>query len=361
MDHSKLVSPSSSSMWLFCAGSSHAQLHMPDLFSHPAEEGTAVHMMAEACFRFDCDTGRFLGKEFNNITMTESMCDDVQEFLNLCRGYEGKRYVEYKLSMPSISDELFGTLDFAVAAAKVLYLFDLKYGFENVTVDANGQLWIYALMLLQELPEVETIVLGIFQPRVRSHNKLETKTVSALQIKQWSQEVLKPAVKAALDSTSPRTPGGHCKHCKAKITCPEYLSWCNYHIEPPFNLSSETIATVLKWAPTVKKLIAQAESYGNDWLQRGIKIPGCKLVKKVKHRKIKDERTLASDLLDAGVSENLIFNRKIKTPAQLEKSIDKQLLEGHFYTPEGEKTIALLEDSRPAVATSKDIFKNVKV
>lgn len=180
----------------------------------------------------------------------------------------------------------------------------------------------------------------------------------------WGEDVLRPAVKAVLDRTSPRIPGEWCKYCKAKMTCPEYLSWCSYVIQPPFTMNDERIVTVLKWEKTTKQLFKDAKIYGTERVQRGHHVPGCKLVNNRKHRQVRDKDKLIDDMLDLGVDLDDMYNEiepVVKTPSQLEKNIDKKLhpqLKEHFYTPEGGSTIALMDDSRAAVATTTEKFKH---
>jgi len=367
--HSLLFPPSSAEKRLNCFGSGYAELEMPDLFSQPAEEGTGAHMHSEACFNLNCDALRFLGCEFNHIEVTREQCEYVQMYVDLIRDRPGdNRFIELRLSLPEISEQLYGTLDSGVydSITKTLYVDDLKYGYSLVTVERNGPLWVYALMFLVFLKSqglaVDHVQLGIVQPRIG--DLVETKLISAVQLRDWGEDVLRPAVKAVLDPNSPRTPGEHCKHCKAKMTCPEYLSWCGYVIQPPFTMSDERIATVLQWEKTAKQLISDAKAYGTERQQRGFHIPGCKLVKNRKHRQVKDKDELPFAMLIAGAEEKQMFDYPepvLKSPAQLEKSIDKKLhpqLKEHFYTPEGGSTIALMDDSRVAVATTQEKFKH---
>ena len=90
-------------------------------------------------------------------------------------------------------------------------------------------------------------------------------------------------------------------------------------------------------------------------------MPGCKQVLTTKHRKITDEIECADKLLTEGVSPNKLFKRQLLSPAQLEKNVGKdnlETLQHYIEKPAGDRVLALMDDKRPAVATSKDIFKN---
>lgn len=370
-EHSKLLPPSGAGIWIPCGGSSHAQLHMPDLFSLPAEEGTAVHMCSEACFRLNCRAASFIGSEFNNIEITEEMAEHIQDYINAVKQTPhdpGFLYVEKRGSLPNVHKQLYGTLDNGAyfSSQELVTLRDLKYGRENVTVVGNAQLWIYTLMLINFLEslgkKVKYASLWIEQPRTMVGETRENQLIDVKQIKEWGRDVLTPAAKAAVDPTSPRTPGGHCKHCKAKITCPEYLSWCNYSVEPPHPLTNETIGSIIQRKSSVKNLIEQAEHYGVERLSRGMTVPGCKLVKSIKHRAVKSPELTAHKLLELGATREQIYTNKLKKPKGLLESLDSEtfgkVLDEHIFKPPGDRKIALLNDNRPAVASSKEIFNN---
>ena len=65
--------------------------------------------------------------------------------------------------------------------------------------------------------------------------------------------------------------------------------------------------------------------------------------------------------MGAGEKSDTIFKRDLKTPAQLEKLVSKdskEIVERYTIKPRGDRKIALMEDNRPAVATSKEKFSN---
>ena len=367
-NHSLLVPPSSASIFLHCHGSGHAQLHMPDLFSIPSEEGTGAHMHSNACFNLNVDAEYFIGADFNGFKVTEEQVEHVQGYLDMVRNTEGEyRYVEKRLELPEISEHLFGTVDSAIYSSRhrLLNTDDLKYGFDPVSIEANGQLWVYSLMLALFLKKnnlaVSKVKMGIYQPRAMTGETYESETIAVTQLIEWGEEVLKPAVIATIDPTSPRTAGKHCKYCKAKIACPEYLSWCNYIVEFPLPVTDEMVHQFLQWEKTTKPLIKDAKAYGTDRLHRGFAIDGCKMVKQIKHRQLDDKEETAKDLLASGATKEQVYKFEIRSPNQLKIKIDKtlhEIIEDHSYTPEGGKVIALMSDKRAAVSNSKEIFKN---
>ena len=372
--HSRLLAPSGAAIWLLgCAGSGHAQAEHPDLYSLPAEEGTAAAMHSDISFKLNVDADVFRGRKFNDIDVTEDQIIYIQGYLELVRSRPGKqRFHEHRMALPQINKDLFGTLDSAVydEATKILFLCDLKYGFDDVTAVNNPQLWIYAVMLLIELKDKYGIVptavhLTIFQPRTNTGDRVSIQRVTVNDIMMWAQSVLVPGIAATLDPHALRTPGKWCKHCKAKINCPEYGKWSNYNIEPPFPVDDKNILKIMEVAPTFKRLEEQAKAYGTERLQRGFEIPGTKLIRKVKHRAIDDKEQTVADLLSVRILDAAEIYKplELKTPAQLDKIVrgrdDVQaVLDDHIYKPRGDESIALLSSSRPAVATTREVFEN---
>jgi len=127
-------------------------------------------------------------------------------------------------------------------------------------------------------------------------------------------------------------------------------------------MTDERISSVLKWEKTTKQLFENAKEHGTERLQRGFNVPGCKLVKNRKNAVLKDGETLGETLVSNGASPADVYKLPvIKSPNQLKLSLDKKhhkLIKDNTYTPDGGASIALMEDTRPAIATSKEIFKD---
>jgi len=371
-NHSRWLSPSGSGIWFNCPGSSQAQEHHPDLYSEPAEEGTGAHEHAEACFAMDKRADFFIGRTFNGFEVDATQCDNVQMYVDLINSLieaPEYRFIELQLSLLHIHPDLFGTLDSGVyvPSEKKLYITDFKYGFEDVSAANNTQLWIYGLMMLYFLMQCygikpELIEFVICQPRTNQGEQISRQCITYNDLIAF-EAPLKRACELVYSQHPQRIPGSHCKHCRGKINCPEYLQWSGGVISPPLPLQDDLIAYILQAAPTVKKLIEQAERYGVDRRQRGFNIPGTKLVRKRKHRKFDNEHDTAQELIEAGASKEDIYKEELRTPNQLEQKFKNDddlinVLNEHITTPRGDVTIALLEDNRPAIATTQEKFSH---
>lgn len=363
MTHSTFASPSGSDKWLYCAGSSQAQQYMPDLYNHVREEGHAAHTHLEMSLELDVSPYYFLDKTFNNIKVTREQCADVNEYIKYLKKPGLEIFTEEKISAKCGNYEIFGTLDIwrYDKTTETLYVDDFKYGYVAVDIKLNSQLWIYAWLLLKKIKKsIKKIVISIFQPRVQVGKTFKSTTINPGVLLNWGATVLKQAVEDAHNPNAKRTPGKHCKYCKAKITCPEYLEYSGYNIEPPHPLTPEFIGMMQQKKPAITNMFKQCDDIGTQMLLRGVPVPGCKLVEKTKHNQLKDRDKIAASLVASGVSDDCVYDKKVKNPSALKKSIPKQyheIIDTNTYKPRGDKTIALLEDNRIAVASSKDIFK----
>ena len=114
---------------------------------------------------------------------------------------------------------MFGTADFFSYSKRrrELHLVDFKYG-KGVWVAArnNPQLMYYALgaALLIEHP-VSKISMTVVQPRFAKGDPVRTATVDAVELAEWSIELIARA-HATQQPNAPTVAGEHCKFCPAK-------------------------------------------------------------------------------------------------------------------------------------------------
>jgi hypothetical protein len=99
-------------------------------------------------------------------------------------------------------------------------------------------------------------------------------------------------------------------------------------------------------------------------LLKGVAIPGYKLVEgKRGNRRWDDEDAVQALLLGGGVKPDAIFNKKLKTPADLEKAIKKdpvwKVLGAHITQSEGRPSVAPADDKRKEYKAAGDDFTNL--
>ena len=73
---------SASSRWIACPASAKLSAQMPYVEGGEAAKiGTAIHKLAEHCFKGDLDPTKFEGQVYEGITMTEENCEFALEHL----------------------------------------------------------------------------------------------------------------------------------------------------------------------------------------------------------------------------------------------------------------------------------------
>jgi hypothetical protein len=94
-------------------------------------------------------------------------------------------------------------------------------------------------------------------------------------------------------------------------------------------------------------------------LENGEKIDGVKLVEGRSIRQWKSEEEVVATFAPI-VGEEALYEKKLLSPAKLEKKLGKKEVATLTFKPEGRKSLALDSDSRPAAQSSAvDDFKTV--
>ena len=88
----------------------------------------------------------------------------------------------------------------------------------------------------------------------------------------------------------------------------------------------------------------------------GRMIPGWKLVKKkAGNRRWRDERTVVN-AFESRLGDSIYSEKKLVTPAKLEKMIDKEEVAMYCYRPEAGLELAPESDKRPSENVNEDIL-----
>lgn len=391
------LAPSAAARWMACPGSVVISAGLTEAPSQYANEGTAAHMLAERCLGGGTDADHWLGFTVdtqarygndpwfrpghkggkpNGITVFEvdqEMAESVQLYLEVARATaeQAEEFeVEQRLDLSDLIDGCFGTGDFVayLGGDRRLVVGDLKYG-KGVAVDAeeNKQLLTYALALAKRYHNrpVDEIELVIVQPRAPHRLGPVRRYVTSLVGLYEHAMALQDAARRIVDPDAPRIPGSHCKFCKAAAICEELVervfeltgAYRNImgvlEVADPAKYDSGALAQywrdreiVLNWCKSVEKF-AHAEAMA------GKHLPGLKLVRKDKHRVWKDEENTAITLeVFCGMANDDIYERKMRSPAQLEKLIPKDeradFMAAHAEKPVSKETVlAEIDDPRP--------------
>lgn len=340
-----LLSPSSSSRWLNCTPSARLAENAENKSSVYAEEGTLFHEICEYCLA-QWNAGVWepdpFGEELPELKDDHLMhplfkqemfkharnyCDFVMnENYNLEKSDGAcKLLLEEKVDISEYAPDCFGSVDCQLVGRDTLEVIDLKYG-EGVKVYAerNTQMMLYALGALKGKPSIKSIRLVIAQVRL---NHFDVWEISANDLLQWADKVLKPTAKKAFAGKGEQKLGDWCGFCPVKAQCRKQYEavvsdFDKY--EYPELLTEDEICDLIEKIDKYKGWLESVNKFVYDEALRGHKWKGYKLVAGRSSRVITDEEAIRQDLLTKKYLEDEIFNIKLKGIGDLEKLVGKK-------------------------------------
>jgi len=355
-------SPSASKRWMNCPGAPRLALEFPAQESSKfAMEGTAAHELAANCLQNWEAASSWVGEpievEGKIFPVTEEMAENVQVYLDAIKSdleKEGVRpeelSIEKKFSVQGLPVK--GTNDASFSAPLGdLYVYDLKYGKGMyVEVEENSQLMIYALGAWEEAGCVNDVIrITIVQPRYAMADPVRTQTLTAQELKAF-KVLLRVCVKHCQNPQARCTPGDWCHWCPADGACKAQTKEVFDVVVPdmdikfpePSQMTPEYIAKVLdvsgliaSWAKSVH---AYAEKTAKD---TGVVYPGHKLIQKKGRRAWTDEVAVENEF-EHEYGE-VIYDKKVKSPAQLQKIVGKDRVDKLTSIPD--RGITLVKES----------------
>lgn len=384
-----------------------------------AARGTACHEVAEHCLRDGKAASEFIGmavetKE-HTIEVDEELAESAQMYVDYCnlQGLEAaEHWIEERFSLVDLAPpfDAGGTGDciFYYRMGKLLEVVDLKNGMGLVDAKENPQLRTYGLGAMLKHPEldVERVKVTIVQPRAaHKDGRIRSETFHVADLIDWSAKLLEKmheakAAKDELDAINGNSVlfdewaekwlrPGKCTFCPAEGFCPKLRRSAVQHMEASLAakwfddvpvLSVPSVASADKPnAPDmndpaqlardldafdeIESWIKARRALAHTLAERGTAIPGYQLSDSYGHRKwaCDDETKIASDLLKvAGVEEDAIYNRKLKSPAQIEKVLgakNKDRIKSMWHKPKtGTSLVKIGKATSPAARPKVEQF-----
>ena len=323
--------PSAASRWMACPASVHLSVGIPESPSgEAAQTGTAIHALAELCWQTEDDPRDYINKMIEQIVISEQNAEFAQLHIDTIKRLEtelGRVLVEqHGTVLNTMQIQLSGTCDVVGYSVKdsIIEIVDLKTGRNYVDAD-SAQLKIYALAMMRELGDFETIRLTIVQPQVGANR---THQMSLYDLLQWRDNELMKSVNEIVTMNAYPTPSRDaCKYCPAKLHCPALREKAyELPLAPTKELTESEIATWLEQGELVEAFYEELKKVATKRLEDGAEVPGWNLVPKRAIRKWSEGADLTILPLDY---EQLYKEEKI-TPAQAEKLLgkkDKHLLD----------------------------------
>lgn len=367
-----LLSASGAVRWTACPPSARWEDELPDSSSEFAKEGTLAHEYLELMLRHkvagtlemgDAAKAHSAIEDRERETISGEMAAAVRE---VCEYVQGMQIgfpeapfvgIETRVDFSHIAPEGFGTADVILIGSGILHVIDFKYG-KGVPVDAtnNLQMALYALGALKKyelLYRIETVRMTIHQPRLDSVSTWELPVEDLLQLGEW----FKPRAQLAFEGKGKFTPGDHCRFCRARQMCKaradENVKLAFGDTPAAREITLAEIGDYLEKGRQVAAWLADLEAYALSESLAGKQVPGWKAVEGQGSRQWTDEVQAFQRLMESGVDEAMLYERKAITLAASEKLIGKKafgevvgdLVQRH----PGKPTLVPASDKRPAV------------
>lgn len=396
MEHSPF-GPSGAHRWMECPASVPRSLSLPDTTNAAAATGTAAHTILELCLKEGGKPERLLGTqlvklnpeiaslpEMEGAHVDQTMVDGVQAALDYIiprAAVEGVTLTaEEKVHIVSVEGaiaECYGHLDVTLAEEfGTLEVVDFKNGYREVEPEGNKQLMSY-LVGKMETGIFTRFVGTIIQPNgsgetVKSHEFTLEELLA-------HKEAMRAAMLLASMDDPPAVPGApQCDYCPAVYHCPEMkekmaeAALVDFDVvavdqaAPPVPTDVAYLSRVLQAAPMVEAYLKEASAMAVRLIQTGTAVPGFKMVRKVTHRRWKDEKKADGALQRIGVVAKDRHKKKLISPAQAAKLMkaaaipdDKaaKLLKRHVEKPEGAPTLVSESDGRDALTAGEEFDK----
>jgi hypothetical protein len=338
------IGASSAHRWMECPGSVRLTADLPATTSEAAEEGTAAHTLAELCLRNDEHPSQYLGDTIEGYEVTEEMVQAVEMFVTYVRRRKEEEQfdlmveVQFSLSYLHPPVPMYGTADVVLHKRGKLLVVDFKYGRRPVEVQHNRQLMYYLLGAASVVAEPGTeSEMVIVQPRaLHPDGPIRSAQVSSAELRAFEAELL-AAARRTQEPDAPLVPGEHCRWCRAKPICPalhskalevaqtefDDLDAPPSPLPPPERLPDEVILKVLEWRQTLKTWLGAVEDYVSHRVAADPTAFGgqYKLVARRAVRRWVDPEAVEMWAESQGIPEDDLFVRKLKSPAQLEKTV----------------------------------------
>ena len=381
-----IVTASGFERWSHCTAAPRYEEQFPDgETSVYAAEGTLAHAVCELYGKkkFHGMTTRKFNSELKKLKENELWQDEMTKTAEVYVDYLAEKANEFennpivlfetRVDLTDYIPDGFGTCDCIIIGGDTLRITDYKHG-KGVPVSSvgNGQMRLYALGALQKFfpiygDTIKQVCTAIVQPRITEDVTEEWLSVD--ELKAWGEEV-KPKAQAAYLGMGTFCAGDWCRFRKGKAECrarAEYYAGFSQYVdaipegkteagtttvENRTVLTDEEIGALLIKAEGLAAWFSDLQDYAREAILAGRIIPGWKVVEGKKIRAFTDTDAAMEKMRNAGYDDAVLFDRKPKTLAQLEKLTGKKQfaeIMGDLITwPPGKPTLVGADDKRDA-------------
>lgn len=381
-----LLGASGAHRWLNCTPSARLEENYEDTTSDYAKEGTLAHELCELKLEryltpmttrsYNAKLKKIKEEDlYGNKEMEDATDNYLEHIKELMISFASKPFVaiEAKVKFTEYVPDGFGTVDCLIISNDTLYVRDFKYG-AGVPVNAelNPQMMLYALGAYLEnslFYDIKKVNMGIIQPRINNNSIFEMDVETLLE---WAENVVKPSAETAYKGEGEFNPSSEtCKFCRAKAQC-RARGEANLSLEfekikgDEFGniFSNAEMGSILKRAQDLVKWAKDIEEYCLSACLRGEEIQGWKAVEGRGIRAFTDTDLAIDTLIANGVAEEILFERKQLTLAQIEKTVGKEIFEivkDFVVKPPGKPTLVSETDKREAISNVTKATEDFKI
>lgn len=385
------VSPSQSERFFGCPGSVSAQAKITLVLpSNPAAlEGLAIHEVASKCLKEDLDPATLIGTtvgvkdnygEVHEFTVNDDFVFTIRMYRNTIlniletNGLSQKALqVETKFKLPEVDKDAQGTVDCSFIAGDTLYVFDLKSG-RGIIVDPmeNKQCMYYAIRpYLDAKMFIKNIVIGIIQPRAKEGDFIKMWETTPERLDEFIMELKRAIALTRVDNPDFNT-GDYCGFCTAQGNCPAMQKSLVKQVQTSIpqidrvfpvitDLTPDQIGHTLPALVVLKKYIETLEGYAFTLAKKGEDVPNYTLTKSRKQRRWKDEQAVVQ-AFEEELGEDIYAERKLRSPAQMEKLVGKDEVADFITVPEGDLKLVPTKEATEFISRkAEEVFAGVEL
>jgi len=370
-------------------------LGLPNKSSEAAELGTAVHELVECALRMNLRCKDLIGTTFNGFVITDDMADSGQVYVAYIRNILAERpnaviYIELKVCLSSISDELWGTSDVVIVDGDTIITGDYKNGW--VTVEVNSEQYIqaqdrtimgnsqtigYTLAAMDTLGlwgTVTKFINFIGQPNVEHvDGEIRSEEYTVEQMVDW-HNAYRASHELSMRLDAPLNAGSHCKYCLAAGFCaPRIKLTVNdcFFDNATDRLNEDQIMLIKREIPAMRRTLETLEEEALKIARSGKQMNDFKLVKTISKAKCVDEDLFvksavideirktfknvskvtkeACEIVELDLKLKMYNKPKLKGMTANKKFLNAALVNTWFVKPEPSTTLVDITNARTAV------------
>lgn len=380
MSEHSAYGPSGSSRYIACPGSVILSEFFANETSEAAAEGSAYHDIAYEAAKYGLDPRDMVGTtrwrdgmgfelDFDIACMMLTGLDYLEDIPGV--------YLEYRVDLSDIMEDQFGTLDAGYYDEKTntIVIFDWKFGRVSVPARENTQLYIYGYGFWKNVfPEIKEPNFKIVIAQPRESRDLDEYDCTYRDIERIALQAKKAYDTNKSGALQLKAGPTQCKYCPAKGICPSFKKYIKttivkvvtlldqgveYH-----NLSEKEIAFLLDSKAMVEKFYKGLIPFATQKHDSGEEIPGYKLGKGRKGKKLWVNHDLALKKMkeycrkhDIDIGD--IFNTNLKTPTQTLNAFGKdaeKYIKELYSQSEGTPKLVPIGAKSEKVKTTRDLL-----